>query len=728
LINASQRYVIFGVMTSLGLIAGCGRLETVEVPLVDSSHRPIILTERRALGLPNAPPGTRFVRGWRFEENSNGLSIRPDGSTAWLEIAQLEARERNLVLELTRGSSGTGGIVRARSSNRDLGSFELAENVAIPLPADLGPGRVPIELEFSKPADIVGISLSAAAPRGRVEVEGANVNQSGWSMVDFVRWVESDTRLVGELVLPSGGMPNQRFSVGVGRGDREVVKVFEAAASKTKDGEDVRYFDVPLLDAPGLVRIRLTAAGRGPAGRWRDLLLVTRRGQATPEIDPVPDPPKLVVLYVFDALRADHMGYLGSTLGASPCLDRLASEGAAFHNHLSVAPNTGPATRSLFTGYGFLEGRELSAVGLETIAETYSEAGFVTASFSSNPHLSPSFGLTRGFEHVDFLPLEQDHRVNGEVTVNDSAERVHTAALRWLDGQNPDESLFLYLHTLHPHNPYTPPEPFPSRFLSAEASVLDGRTRTMVAIRDLEREVTLEDVEIVRQRYAANLAYNDAELCELVEGLEGRFPGEVLLVVTSDHGEELFDHDGVLHGHTLYDEMLHVPLVVWWPGQISQRIIDEPTDTLDLHTTLRNLVAPLPQRPEDGDDLWAAILRSSAAAGEPRLQFAMAPGLRWAAMARSDRWKLIQVPRPRLRWGMGLGRGRTHEAEYLFHLESDSDELTNLAGLSSLEADWLWSRLQAWQATWRARQPQETDDIELDQATKRQLEALGYVE
>jgi len=725
--NAMRHFVMFGVMTSLGLMAGCGSQETVEVPLVDSSHRPIILTERRTLGLPNAPPGTRFVRGWRFEESSNGLSIRPDESTAWLEIAQLEARDRDLVLELAENSDSAGGFVRAQSSGRDLGSFEMVGEVVIPLPADLGRGRVPIELEFSESAKLVGASLSAAVPRGRVDIDGTDVIQSGWSAVDFIRWVEDGTRLLGELEVPPEMSANQKFTVVIDRGDGEAITAFEIGSLMSKGAAEAERFDFQ-LDAPGLVRIRLMAEGCGPAGRWRNLRLVTRRGRAAREIDPVPDPPKLVVLYVFDALRADHMGYLGSTLGASPCLDRLASEGVAFANHFSVAPSTGPATRSLFTGFGFLEGRDLSTTGPETIAEMYSEAGFVTASFSSNPHLSPSFGLTRGFEQVEFLPLEQDHTVDGEVTVNDSAERIHTAVLHWLDGRNDEESIFLYLHTLHPHNPYTPPEPFPSRFLDAETSRLDGRTRTLVSIRDLEREVTPEDMDSVRKRYAANLAYNDAELCALVEGLEGRFPGEVLLVVTSDHGEELFDHDGVLHGHTLYDEMLHVPLVVWWPGQISQRIIDEPTDTLDLHTTLRNLVAPLPQRPEDGDDLWAAILRSSAAAGEPRLHFATAPGLRGAAMARSDRWKLIQVPRPRLRWGMGRGRGRTHEAEYLFHLESDSDELTNLAGLSSLEADWLWSRLHAWQATWRARQPQKTDDIELDEATKRQLEALGYVE
>jgi hypothetical protein len=131
---------------------------------------------------------------------------------------------------------------------------------------------------------------------------------------------------------------------------------------------------------------------------------------------------------------------------------------------------------------------------------------------------------------------------------------------------------------------------------------------------------------------------------------------------------------------------------------------------------------------EEGRPLWSAISGSGAVAGEPRLHFASAPGLRQAVMARSDRWKLILVPRPRLDWGMGRGRGRTHEAQYLFHLESDPNEDSNLAGSPSIEADWLWSRLQAWRATWRSRKPREVERSEIDEETKLQLEALGYVE
>jgi arylsulfatase A-like enzyme len=692
------------------LALACGRATPVEEPLLDSRHRPIVLTERRTLALPNAPPGNRFVRGWRFEEKDHELRIRPAGTSAFIEVVP-------------------DGSVRAWSPGGQLGSFELTGNVVIPLPADLGPGRVPIELEFMGSAVLVGATVSEARPRGRVEVEGADVTQAGWSAVEFVRWVGGGARLVGELVPPPGMSPKQKFSIVIDRGDDQAVTNFEMKASPSTGTEDVRYFDLPLLDASGLVRIRLTAEGRGAAGRWRNLGLVSPRSAAARAPVTVPEPPKLVVLYVLDALRGDHVGHLGSTLGATPCIDRLAAEGVAFTNHFSVAPNTGPATKALFTGHGFLKGRRLAAEGPATLAEIFAAAGFATASISSNFNVSPGLGMTRGFEHIELVPLHHEQRDGIEATINDSAERIHTAALRWLERQQGDRRLFLYLHSLNPHNPYTPPAPFPNRFVDNDPSPVDGRTETLTAIRYLDLEVTPKDEERIRQWYTAGLAYNDAELCKFVDGLRRRFPGDVMFVVTSDHGEELFDHGGVLHGLTLYDELLHVPLVMWWPDEVSPTVIDEPTDTLDLHATLRVLIGPQrPREPEDGDDLWGAIAGSAGATGEPRLHFATAPGLLWATMARSDHWKLILVPGPRLDWGVGRGRGRTHEAEYLFNLDTDPGEQSNLTGSSSIEADWLWSRLKAWQAAWRARQPLEVDRRELDETTKRQLEALGYVE
>jgi arylsulfatase A-like enzyme len=724
--NSESNWVLTAAFV---LVAGCGPATDVEMPLVDSKHGPIVVAEQRKLSLPSAAPGTRFVRGWRFERGGDGLAITAPDSTATVEVVQLAGRQRRLILDVAEGTGDARATVSARTPSRHLGNFTIHDGVDIPLPADIGLGRIPIELQFSAPVELSGASMSEALPRGRVEFEGRDVIQSGWSAVDFVRWVGGGTRLVGELERPTGMRRGQEFSVIVG-GDGWARTALEMGRSKSERAEQRELFDLELIDAPGLVRIRLTAEGRGPAGWWRDLRLVSRQHPSTLP-DAIPDPPKLVVLYVLDALRADHMGHLGSMLGASPCIDRLAFEGAVFTNHFSVAPNTRPSTKSLFTGYGFLEGRPLAADGPATLAEIFGDAGFVTASISSNFNVSPGLGLTRGFDHYELLPLEHTQDDGVETTVNDSAERIHGAALRWLAESPGDAPVFLYLHTLHPHNPYNPPQPLPSRLVTGPPVRVDGGTSTsmLVAIRNRELEVGPQDEERIRRWYAANLAYNDAEICSLAEELESRYPGEVLLVVTSDHGEELFDHDGVLHGYTLYDEMLHVPLVVWSPGRVAPARIDEPTDTLDLHVTLRDLVSPTKQRQhEDGESLWRLMAGISGADAEPRLHFATAPGLRWAAMARSGRWKLILAQKPRLRWGMGRGRGRTHDAEYFFDLEDDPGEHSNLAGMSSVATDWLWSRLQAWRAAWQRRQSGWTDRAEIDETTRQQLEAIGYLD
>jgi len=709
--------------------SGCARDVPISAHVVGATDSPPVLTERRVLGLPTARSRNRFVSGWRFEEREGGLRITPAGHHARLEFVHLVHRERTLVLEAFPAAAGVGSTVQVRSRGRDLGSFRIGLTTEVTLPAGVDRGVVPIELEFSDPS---GVSLSAAtigpaAPGGRVELEDHDIVQSGWSAVDIVRLVEPGARLIGTLIPPSNPRPNQRFLLQLDRGGNERETMLDLSPNGAAEPTP-EVFDVVLRETPGLVRMRFVAEGRGPAARWREPKLVQRAPTAAARIATTPDPPRLVVVYVLDALRADMVGHLGSTSGATPCIDRLASEGAAFVDHFSVAPNTGPATKSLFTGYGYLKGRALPPIAPPTLAEEFAAAGYTTASFSSNPHLAPTFGLTRGFEHVDFLPLNEDYRPDAPQTLNDSAGRIHAAALRWLDDHGVDERVFLYIHTLNPHNPYTPPEPWPSRFVGTGTSRVDGRTRTLAAIRNLELEVVPADEERIREWYSANLAYNDAELCPFVGELRRRYAGEVLVVVTSDHGEELFDHGGVLHGYTLYDELLHVPLVMWWPERILPTRIAEPTSTLDLHSSLAALAGiTSPADREGGQALWGLILGGEDGRWRDRLHFATAPGRHYAAMARSGAWKLILVRYPGLDWGMGRGAGRTHEAEYVFDLVDDPKERSNKAGASSLEVDWLRSRLRAWQLRWRKSQ-RIIEESELDAATRRQLEAIGYVE
>ena len=310
--------------------------------------------------------------------------------------------------------------------------------------------------------------------------------------------------------------------------------------------------------------------------------------------------------------------------------------------------------------------------------------------------------------------------------MNRSAELLHRAALDWIDGLLPTDRAFLYVHTMNPHNPYTPPPELEARFAPHDLSAIDGRTLTLTAIRDRRQQVSEHDIERIRNLYGACVAYNDRELGRFLDDLHRRFePGEALLIVTSDHGEELFEHNGVLHGYTLFDEMLHIPLIMSWPGHIAPHNVETLTNTLDLHATL---VGPAGARRETpaGQSLWPTVLGDEAPSTEPRLTFAAAPGLDGAVMARSSRWKLIQAPRGGVNRGQGHGRGRSWDLAYLFDLETDPGERHNRAGLDSLEAAWLRSRLMAWIETRRAVQP-AAGGSQMDSTTKEQLKALGYV-
>jgi arylsulfatase A-like enzyme len=687
----------------------------------------MVFVEGRKLALPNSGPGNRFVNGWLFDKEPGGLTIEPAGGSARLEVIQLRSLSRTLALSTVGGAAGPA--VTAEIGSRQLEVRTSDSAVEISLPADLAQGRHLIDLVFAEDADVrlSGAVVSAAVKAGGARVNGDEVVHHPWSVADFVRWVDADATLVGEFVPPPGATPDQRFALILDRGDGLLETVFEVR-SMALSGERPVPIRASLRKTAGLVRIRLLAEGDGPAGRWRRLRLQSRRPAPVVATPGVSNPPRIVVVYVLDALRADVVGHLGSDLGATPCIDRLAAEGAVFANHFSVAPNTGPATKSLFTGFGFLRGRTIPEGGPRTLAEDFAGAGYRTVSISSNPHLSPSFGLTRGFDEVLFEPLDEVFDDGHAPTVNDSAERVHRAALKWLDGVAAEDRVFLYLHTLNPHNPYTPPPPFPSRFLRTTGSWIDGGTKTLAAIRDRKTEVSPADEQRIREWYTAGVAYNDAALCGLIEELRRRFGDRILLVVTSDHGEELFDHGGVLHGYTLYDELLHEPLVAWWPERIRPTRTQTATDTLDLTATLRALIgSPQAAAEEDGEALWRLLDGGSVPSSSRALHFATAPGLRRAAMVRSGSWKLILAPRPRFGWGMGRGRGRTHDSEYVFNLVDDPGEERNLAGAADLEVDWLRLQLRAWMDAWQARQP-AIDDSLPDEETRRQLEALGYTE
>jgi arylsulfatase A-like enzyme len=330
--------------------------------------------------------------------------------------------------------------------------------------------------------------------------------------------------------------------------------------------------------------------------------------------------------------------------------------------------------------------------------------------------------MDRGFEHTaEEVILDGDSRADGP-GFNDNAARVHAAALSWLRSLPPGAKAFLYLHTIHPHNPYDPPVPFRSRFTAGIASSIGGDTRTLTGIKRKRIALSAMDREKLKGLYTGSFAYNDAELGRFLTALSTWAPpSQTLVAVTSDHGEELFDHGGVLHGYTLYEEMLRVPLILWAPGRLRPAVVAAPADTLDLHATLVDLAGPDPGGRRQGESLLGR------ADPDRELRLAAASSLRGGIYAAwSGRFKLVWAPRTGMGWGMGEGLGRSRDPEYLFDLVKDPRETVNLAGTGTLEAAWLRSRLLAWVERGRPAL-EEPEQIPMDRETRDRLRALGYV-
>ncbi len=748
------------VFALLLLAAGCGprREERAERRwLFASDLAPDFLAESRTLALPPNTGGNRFLSGWWpwRQGGPGGMVVLAPLAGARVEIVQLAARPRTLVLDLLDDGGPWRGTVIARHRGREVARAPLADPIELSLPADLPLGRVSLDLSWELPAGseapgTVGGGVRPALVAGEARVDGDDLVQTGESLVEIVRPVAPGTVLRGSFEPPAAPRPGQRFELTVEDGGGKVKERFGWEGGWLDRVRGARAVSLSLTGVDGFVRVRLAAHGEGPPARWRGLALERQArslpgngfaGSGAVRARPAAPAPRLVIVYVMDALRADAVGHLGGPPGVSPVLDRLAREGLTFRRHRSVAPNTLPSTKSLFVGRTYVTrgGWTLLPDEGPTLAERFRRAGYRTGLFSGNVHVSRAFGMDRGFEHAaeevlvgggehaepvapaldlrggEAVPAGVDHRR----AYNDNAERVHAAALAWLHTLPPGARAFLYLHTIHPHNPYDPPEPIRSRF-APQGPPIDGDTATLLAVQHGRRQVSVAERRRISGLYTGAFAYNDRELGRFLEAAGAWAPPrDTVLAVTSDHGEELFDHGGVLHGYTLYEEVLRIPLVLWGPGRVARGVVDRPTDTLDLRRRLLAL-CDLGRASRSGEE------EKEAGRDGPWHHLAAASSLEGGIFsAQTARWKVIWAPRRGLGWGMGEGIGRMRDAEALFNLARDPHERVNRAGQGDPEAAWLRQRLLAWLAAGDGPAPPAAPPP-LDEETRRRLQALGY--
>jgi arylsulfatase A-like enzyme len=335
------------------------------------------------------------------------------------------------------------------------------------------------------------------------------------------------------------------------------------------------------------------------AGRGRELVLETRgyeeTGEAerawwgTPAVTAERKAP-LVIVYLVDTLRADHTGVYGYARRTTPELDAFARDAVVYDQAIVHASWTKPSVASILTSrlpgqHGAVQLRDGLSSSNVTIAERLDERGWATGAVVANSVIyGAESRFDRGFDLFAGLHGDDDRRsklVGADVVV-DSA----LAFLRSRRGL----ATFLYVHTMDPHVPYAPPPPFDRMFApfpTGDHPARDPRTDYKEPL-DRERMVG---------QYDGDIAFGDREFGRFVRELEAAgLYDDALVVFLSDHGEEFLDHGLWLHGRSLFDELIRVPLVVKYPGRrgAGTRVAEQVQGLDVVPTVLEAMGMPLP--------------------------------------------------------------------------------------------------------------------------------------
>jgi len=432
-----------------------------------------------------------------------------------------------------------------------------------------------------------------------------------------------------------------------------------------------------------------SAPGGGGGGPRRAAVQPAERA----EIKPFKD--YNLVFVSFDALQAAHVGCLGYERDITPAIDSIAARGFSFRNAHSVSSWTVPSSMSWFTGvypsehrmvnkYAVYSQQEQKIANLQelaprlvTLADILKQHGYATAGFTGNAGVSGGFGFEQGFDTYYY-----DKGKFGRF--DQSIPR----ALDWL-AKNKDKKFFLFLHGYDVHGQSTPPGGFDYRFVDQD---YDRRYMGAELEQELLREEGLqkgqltmrdEDVQFWRAIYDEKIQRADAKFQRFLdEFAKLGVQDKTIFVLTSDHGTEFYEHRRMDHGFTLYQELVHVPLVIQPPGLDVGLSIDDRVSSIDIMPTLLELLDIEPTDQVKKQLRGRSLLPALAGRPVSRDVFSETNYREYTykrSITAPDGWKLIYTLERRSR--------------ELYDLTNDPAELKDLADGNSAKADELERRL-----------------------------------
>lgn len=517
----------------------------------------------------------------------------------------------------------------------------------------------------------------------------------------------------GESEEAKPAAPSAKVKVEVTPVGGETVTVFEGEAVN-----EWRHRTVDLGKFAGkIARVRFASdAGTGEVAWGTPAIVVAER-----EAKEAPRAKNVIVLTI-DTLRASKLKPFNKDSHVkTPVFDELSKNGVVFERAQSTENWTKPSVAGILTGlhpssHGARTQEAVLSRSATLVSEQYKTAGFKTAMFVANGYVSDKFGFDQGWDkYRNFIREGADTE----------AENVFKESGDWVEAHR-EEPFFLYVQTIDPHVPYDPPGEYLEMYDSRKdyTGVVEPRKTGPLLVEAKKNPPTVTFSESDRRRLEAlhdgEITQHDVFLGKFIERLKklGVYE-DTLLVITSDHGEEFNEHGSYGHGHSVYQELLNVPLVFHMPGKIEAGRISSAVSTMDIAPTILELagVEPIP-----GMEAHSLVgFMTGAMPNRPAIAFS--EWLDDRRVALGNDYKFII---------------RGNLTASLFDLHSDPQELKQLEPeqlpiatryLRVMQGQFLGASDRAnWLSARQGRGTRiEADKVEMDDTLKGQLEALGYM-
>ncbi len=455
-----------------------------------------------------------------------------------------------------------------------------------------------------------------------------------------------------------------------------------------------------------------------------------------------------VLFILTDSERADFLTCYGASWGASPSSDRIAAEGVLFENHVAQSTWTLPSIGTILTGlYASSHGAVANGYRISStapfMAEVFQDGGYRTGGFSESPYFLPHSGFGRGFDrfwatvlpwvfdytvlyrlkgrlHLPTIELAEKgskpHPTRPEDVVFDA--RVTTdAVLRWLRGLD-DAPFFAYVHYWGAHAPYGPREFLLERDRPSK-TLIDNPVPAGGAFPLGEPGIPVADetIEDMKVLYAANIRYTEQQIARILDWLEEKGKlDDTVIVLTSDHGEEFYEHRAWEHGSSAFQEQAHVPFVIRAPGLVSVgKRVTGLTRHIDVMPTVLDLLGLECPKEAQGRS-FRALLDDRAQEPTPAYVevYPISPTGSDIFGLLADRYKIVRV---------SLGDS---SAVMLYDLRSDPGETNDIAVMNPELVDSLLVEMEKWNQVAHLYSP-DSGMGQLDPGSIKLLKSLGYI-